>query len=107
MEESNKISFLDVLVTNENGSIQTSVYRKATNTDVYMNWNSYAPKTWKVATLKSLVKRAFMVSLTEVTLDKELVHLKKSRDGTPPMNRMIKTATRIKKKKNQRRRQLR
>ena len=77
VEESNKIPFLDVLITNKNGSLQTSVYRKSTNTDVYMNWNSYAPKSWKVATLKSLVKRAFMVSSTEVALDGELVHLKK------------------------------
>ena len=77
VEESNKIPFLDVLITNKNGSLQTSVYRKSTNTDVYMNWNSYAPKSWKVATLKSLVKRAFMVSSTEVALDGELIHLKK------------------------------
>ena len=77
VEEANKISFLDVLITKENGSLQTSVYRKATNTDVYMNWKSHAPKSWKVATLKSLVKRAFMISSTEASLDKELVHLKK------------------------------
>ena len=30
----------------------------------------------KVATLKSLIKRAFMISSTKVTLDKELTHLK-------------------------------
>ena len=66
-----------MLITKENGSLQTSVYRKATNPDVYMNWKSYAPKSWKVATLKSLVTRPFMISSTEASLDKELVHLKK------------------------------
>ena len=37
-EESNSLSFLDVLVTkNDDGTLQTGVYRKDTNTDVYMN----------------------------------------------------------------------
>ena len=76
-EESSSLSFLDVLVTkNNDGTLQISLYRKDTNTDVYMNWNSYAPKAWKIATLKSLIKRAFMISSTADSLNKELQHLK-------------------------------
>ena len=77
-ENKNTIPFLDVLISRENdGKLQTSVYRKVTNTDIYMNWHSHAPQTWKIATLKSLVKRAFLISSTESSLEKELSHLKK------------------------------
>ena len=55
LEDNGKISFLDVLVTktDTNGSLETSVFRKATNTDIYMNWKSHAPHARKIATLKS------------------------------------------------------
>ena len=76
-EESNKISFLDVSISRgRDGKLETSVYRKPTNTDVYMNWNAHAPVAWKIATLKSLVKRAFMISSTQRALEEEIEHLK-------------------------------
>ena len=42
-----------------------------------MNWYAHAPTAWKVATLKSLVKRAVMVSSTSRAMEKEIEHLKK------------------------------
>ena len=57
--------------------METSVYRKPTHTDVYLNWNACAPTTWKTATVKSLVKRALSISSTEAILKIELTHLKK------------------------------
>ena len=37
MEEENKLAFLDVMVIrNKNGTINTTAYRKATNTDIYI-----------------------------------------------------------------------
>ena len=68
LEEANGLPFLDVLVTRGvNRKLETSVYRKSTNTDIYMNWEAYAPNTWKLATLRSLVKRALFISSTERT----------------------------------------
>ena len=68
-EQNNKISFLDVLVTRKlDGSMETSVCRKPTHTDVYLNWNACAPSTWKTATVKSLVKRALSISSAEAIL---------------------------------------
>lgn len=68
----------DVLIKREdNGKLETSVYRKQTHTDIYLNWNAHAPTTWKVATAKSLVKRAFRISSTKKSLDEELAHLTK------------------------------
>lgn len=80
LEDHGKISFLDVLVTktDTNGSLETSVFRKTTNTDIYMNWKSHAPQAWKIATLKSLIKRAVLISSTDSALESELEHLKKA-----------------------------
>ena len=78
LEEANGLPFLDVLVTRGvNRKLETSVYRKSTNTDIYMNWEAHAPNTWKLATLRSLVKRALFISSTERTLKIEIEHLKK------------------------------
>ena len=78
LEDNDKIAFLDVLIrkTGKN-EIETSVYRKETNTDIYMNWNSYAPSTWKIATLKSLIKRALLISSNDLLLKAELAYIKK------------------------------
>ena len=78
VENAGTIAFLDVLVTKgRNGELETSVYRKSTNTDIYMNWHAHAPTTWKIATLRSLVTRALYISSTKNALEKEMSHLKK------------------------------
>ena len=70
------IPFLDVLIkkTNEN-QLETTVYRKKTNNNVYMNWNSYSPRTWKIGTLKNLVRRAAMICSKAEDFEKEIKHL--------------------------------
>ena len=48
VEINSKISFLDVLVIRDsNNNINTTVYRKNTNNDIYLNWESFAPDKWK------------------------------------------------------------
>ena len=79
LEADRKMPFLDVLIQiNSDNEIETSVYRKKTNTDIYMNWFSFAPFSWKVATLKSLVKRAFLISSKPQFLEVELEHIKET-----------------------------
>ena len=74
LEQNNNISFLDVLITRENdGNMETGVYRKPTHTDVYLNWNAHAPNIWKTSTVRSLVKRAFKVCSND--MNTELNHL--------------------------------
>ena len=46
-----------------------------TNTDIYIHWNAFAPKTWKIGTLHTLTKRAHIVCSNDNLLDKELQHL--------------------------------
>ena len=77
IESENKISFLDVLLIRSNSLISTKVYRKNTNTYIYMNWKSFSPNNWKWGTLKTLVTRAFDICSTDEYLKEELEHIRK------------------------------
>ena len=47
-ERDNTLSFLDVKVIKKlDGSFDTDIHRKKTDTNIYMNWNSFAPKAWR------------------------------------------------------------
>ena len=76
IEKDGMISFLDVAIKRCGGTIETSVYRKETNTDVYIHWKAHAPSSWKIATLKNLIQRATRICSTEQALKNELEHLK-------------------------------
>ena len=52
IEKDNTIPFPDILIIRKPGKIETTVYRKKTCTDLYMNWYSFVPKSWKWGTLK-------------------------------------------------------
>jgi len=54
----------------------TLITRKSTNTNVYMHWKSFAPDTYKIGTLRSLVQRAYNVCSTDKSLHKELKHIR-------------------------------
>ena len=54
-----------------------TVYRKSTNNDIYLNWESFAPEKWKRATLKTLTKRAYDVFSHQELLQKELNYIEK------------------------------
>ena len=54
LEHDGQLPFLDVLLCRKGKKIYTTVYRKATNNDVYLNWNAFAPIRWKRSTLKAL-----------------------------------------------------
>ena len=71
------ISFLDVkLIRKEDGTFETDVHRKETDTNVYMHWESYAPSAWKIGTMKSLIRRAHIICSNSDFLEKEISFLK-------------------------------
>lgn len=77
-ETSNEISFLDVKIkryTND-PSLKTDVYRKKTDTSIYINWNSFSPNVWKIGTLKGLFRRAYKICSEKEWTDKEIEYLK-------------------------------
>ena len=76
IEAENKTKlFLDVLLLRDNSLISTKVYHKNINTDIYVNWKSFAPNNWKWGTLKTLVTRAFDICLTDEYLKESLEHI--------------------------------
>ena len=76
-EKDGYISFLDVKVIRKaDRTFDTDIHRKPTDTNVYINWNAFAPKVWKIGTLKGLVRRAFIICSTEEFRDKEISFLK-------------------------------
>ena len=77
-EKDKEIAFLDVLLRKkEDGTVDTTVYRKTTDNSIYIHWDSYAPKQWKVGTLFGITRRAYEICSTEDGLVKELGHIKK------------------------------
>ena len=58
LEKNNKDPFLDVLIIRKHDTFETRVCRKSINTDIYLNWQSFAPNTWKRGTLKVLINRS-------------------------------------------------
>ena len=71
VETDSKISFLDVLVIRDSSNnINTTVYRKSNNNDIYLNWVFFAPSKWKWGTLKTLTKRAYDICSNQELLQK-------------------------------------
>ena len=76
-ESDNTIAFLDVSVTRKTDrSFDTAVYRKKTDNSIYINWDAFATRQWKIGTLKGLFRRAFLVCSTDAALKKEISYLK-------------------------------
>ena len=48
IEKNGTISFLDVKVQRKGNSLETSVHRKTTNTNLYVKWDAYLPKYQKL-----------------------------------------------------------
>ena len=65
VEENDKISFLDVLVERKDFSIATSVYRKPTHTDRYLNYRSHHHPKTKTGIVSCLKRRAENICLDE------------------------------------------
>ena len=74
-ESNNMLPFLDVLVIHKNSNVETTAYRKPTTNNIYLNWNSLWPKSWKGGTLRTAIKRAYVICLKTDLLQKELDHI--------------------------------
>ena len=78
IEKNSTIPFLDVLIRRtEDNQLETTVYRKKTNNNIYMNWKSYSPQSWKIGTLRNLIRRAAMICSQPEDLQREINHLEK------------------------------
>ena len=75
----NTLPLLDCLIKRDNeGRLQTKVYRKKTHTGQYLHYTSNQPEHVKIGTIKTLVRRAKIVCNTEESLTDELDYIKKT-----------------------------
>ena len=75
IEDNGKIPVLDCLVTRENNTLRTTVYRKATQTDRLLDQTSYNPTSHKATTVRTLTRRAQIVCDSHDSLTDETNHL--------------------------------
>ncbi|KFD68190.1 hypothetical protein M514_19672 [Trichuris suis] len=76
-EHGGRLPFLDALVIKDGHKLKTTVYRKQTNTDRYLNYHSHHPKSVKIGIVTGMVDRAFNLCDAEF-LDAELKDIKRS-----------------------------
>ena len=58
IEENNQLPFLDILIRRKHTSLETTVYRKPTNTNQYLNFRSHHHPRIKLGIVQCLTKRA-------------------------------------------------
>ena len=71
-----KMSFLDVEISQENGKLVATVYRKPTFSGAYTHFERFLPSTHKFGMLYTLVYRCFTLCSDWSKFHKELVTLK-------------------------------
>ena len=72
------LPFLDTMIHHQSdGSLSSSVYRKPTHTDRYLNFNSHHPLSHKVAVIRTLVGRAGALCSSGTQKTTELSHVEK------------------------------
>ena len=91
VREDGSMPFLDILITPEDGSLGTSVFRKPTHTDLYFQWDSHHTISSKYNVAGTLHHRAKTVCSNSQLLQKAEDHLckalKKCRYPTWAINR--------------------
>ena len=77
VEENDQIPFLDVCVhLQDDGSLKTTVYRKPTHTDQYLNWESNHPLDHKRSVVRTLLNRVETHVSDPKDRDTEISHIR-------------------------------
>ena len=75
-EVNNQLPFLDTMVSKSNGQLSTSVYRKATTSNVYMKYDSNHPQAMKAGIIRCLEAGARRVCSSSSSLKEEKGRIK-------------------------------
>ena len=71
----NKLSFLDILISN-NKNLQTSVFHKKTYTGLVLNYFNFVPDSYKYGLAKTLIDRMYRINNSWTSFDIDLKKLK-------------------------------
>lgn len=63
-------AFLDVASIADNDTIETTVYSKPTDSDIYLNWKSLSLCSWKRDTSETIIRREYLMFPTPDYLQK-------------------------------------
>ena len=74
-EHNSSLNFLDVLVTRQDGTFHTSVFRKRTFTGQGLNFQSFSYRKFKVNAISTLIFRAYHISSTFLYFHSEILFL--------------------------------
>ena len=78
-EENNIMPFLDeMFTTQEDGSVKSTVYKKKTHADQYLNFASHHPKHQKLGVVRTLMNRCETITSEEGEKNKEEEHLRRA-----------------------------
>jgi hypothetical protein len=77
LEDNEKIPFLDVLVSRATGRLVTEVYRKPTNSDLYLQYDSCHPKSVKNGIVNTLLHRAETHSSCTESYNREIANVER------------------------------
>ena len=77
-EQNNKLSFLDVQISKNNGKLITSWYRKPSNTLMFNPWESHGPKSYKINLIRTMINRLKIICSDKFLFNKDLKRLKES-----------------------------
>ena len=61
LEENEKTLFLDVLIEKSNQSFISTVYRKKTNTKLFINWKSFISLKYKINIIECLTDKSYKI----------------------------------------------
>ena len=76
VENDNKLPFLDVLVTRENGMFTTNIYRKPTFSGLYSNFHSFLPEKYKTGLFLTLLFRIYTICSDWSKIHSEIINLR-------------------------------
>ena len=71
IEEHHQLSFLDVLLTHNGNTLQTSVLRKRTHTGLYTKWTSLCPLKFKQNLVNCFLHRGYTICCSYIGMHKE------------------------------------
>ena len=91
----NKINFLDVNVAANGNDYTTAVYKKPTNTGIYLNANSECPERYKISTIRALIHRTYKISSTWQLFNSEVEKLKQAFINNGYSNNMFDNTLRV------------